>query len=463
MGRILLIDRDAERASMTEHVLRPVLREIKVAHSLSGAMAALEGARFDVVIVRVEAERVRSAQEIDVTDITRMIDDGRKLGGRQDWLLMALVDQPDSMLQTMLDDAGFDDIVCEPVHPMQLASRVSTLLRLATMWRELLRRQRTARLFTANSPAASDVNLELERPGLHPGPRAHPSILAFDMTGGGRRALRVHLHHHATVSWATAEDDALGALFTSNVDACLLLASDDFDAALRFAETVRHSVSLFNLPLLIMARAMTHQQMDRAFKAGVTDVIIGDDFPQDFQYRFASHVRLERLRGTLVHAYERAANSASRDSVSGVYTHGFAMAHLDQAIADSRALNHPLTVALCRIDNMDEINRRFGYHAGDHVLGQVGVVLRQALRGEDLAARLTGREFMLIFPDTPDSRARLALGRVLSILRFSPLALPEQAQGGLHLRVSSACLGRGQEESARELLRALSSRRRVAA
>jgi diguanylate cyclase (GGDEF)-like protein len=68
-----------------------------------------------------------------------------------------------------------------------------------------------------------------------------------------------------------------------------------------------------------------------------------------------------------------------------------------------------LTVLLCDLDRLKEINDRFGHALGDRVLSLVGDVLRERVRVGDLPARLGGDEFGVICPDTGlDAAAALA-------------------------------------------------------
>lgn len=60
----------------------------------------------------------------------------------------------------------------------------------------------------------------------------------------------------------------------------------------------------------------------------------------------------------------------------------------------------PLTVLAVDIDHFKRINDRYGHDAGDKVLVETANALAEALRKQDVVARLGGEEFVVLLPDT---------------------------------------------------------------
>ena len=60
--------------------------------------------------------------------------------------------------------------------------------------------------------------------------------------------------------------------------------------------------------------------------------------------------------------------------------------------------HRPLSVILLDIDHFKSFNDTWGHQAGDALLGQIGIVLRNALRSVDRPARYGGEEFVVICP-----------------------------------------------------------------
>ncbi|MCS6906879.1 MAG: diguanylate cyclase [Anaerolineales bacterium] len=92
-------------------------------------------------------------------------------------------------------------------------------------------------------------------------------------------------------------------------------------------------------------------------------------------------------------------SQAIRDPLTGLYNRRYMEETLEREIR--RAARHQYSVGLimCDIDQMKPINDRFGHDAGDVVLRHIGSLMKKIFRGEDVACRYGGDEFMIILPE----------------------------------------------------------------
>ena len=100
-----------------------------------------------------------------------------------------------------------------------------------------------------------------------------------------------------------------------------------------------------------------------------------------------------KLRATLQH-------QSTRDPLTQLYNRRYLLEAFEREL--SRSLRSKKSVALLAldIDNFKRYNDSNGHDAGDHVLREFGAMLRQTIRGSDIACRYGGEEFVLLLPDS---------------------------------------------------------------
>jgi diguanylate cyclase (GGDEF)-like protein len=99
---------------------------------------------------------------------------------------------------------------------------------------------------------------------------------------------------------------------------------------------------------------------------------------------------------------------------------------LADELARAERYTRPLSVILLDIDHFKSFNDTRGHQAGDALLGQIGIVLRNALRSVDRPARYGGEEFVIICPETGPDEARLIAERIRRSVAETAFALPNQ-------------------------------------
>lgn len=90
-----------------------------------------------------------------------------------------------------------------------------------------------------------------------------------------------------------------------------------------------------------------------------------------------------------------------RDPLTGLYNRRYMEESLEREARRARRRNTSIGIIMLDIDHFKEFNDRYGHEAGDMVLKELGFFLQQRTRGEDIACRYGGEEFLLILPETP--------------------------------------------------------------
>lgn len=97
--------------------------------------------------------------------------------------------------------------------------------------------------------------------------------------------------------------------------------------------------------------------------------------------------------------YQNIKELAIKDSLTGLYTHKHILERLDEELKRCLANEDSLSVLMLDIDFFKKYNDRYGHLAGDIVLKNLSLWLKDALKGQDaIIGRFGGEEFLLILP-----------------------------------------------------------------
>ena len=118
---------------------------------------------------------------------------------------------------------------------------------------------------------------------------------------------------------------------------------------------------------------------------------------QELEQRLcASKLEITALQESL----EAVRNESLTDPLTQLANRKFFDTMLENAIADARDKNEPLSLLLTDIDYFKKFNDSYGHLTGDQVLRLVAMSVKQNVKGQDTAARYGGEEFAVILPNT---------------------------------------------------------------
>lgn len=132
---------------------------------------------------------------------------------------------------------------------------------------------------------------------------------------------------------------------------------------------------------------------------------------------------LTRRSHALQQALEEIAQLKRLDMVTGLANRAVLDQRMEEEIRRWERSRRPLALLLMDIDNFSSINENYSREVGDEVLGHVATMLKQAVRGVDLAVRYGGQEFALLLPETNEMGAIIVAERIRMELA-SQLILP---------------------------------------
>jgi len=115
----------------------------------------------------------------------------------------------------------------------------------------------------------------------------------------------------------------------------------------------------------------------------------------------------ERLQAqkALVESEALLRKQSVRDHMTGLFNRRYMEETLDRELARALRKNLPLSVLMVDVDEFKHINDRFGHAAGDAILRELGKVLLEHVRAEDISSRYGGDEFIIVMPDATAAMA----------------------------------------------------------
>lgn len=102
----------------------------------------------------------------------------------------------------------------------------------------------------------------------------------------------------------------------------------------------------------------------------------------------------------------------------------------------------PPCVALIDVDRFKQINDNYSHQVGDAVLKRIGQILKSHVREEDMAARLAGDEFVIVFKNAELRVAQQVCARIRSAVQsFDWSVIAQGLQSGISVGVVAALPG----------------------
>ena len=138
-----------------------------------------------------------------------------------------------------------------------------------------------------------------------------------------------------------------------------------------------------------------------------------------------------RLRETL-------RDQSIRDALTGLYNRRYLEETLDREIRRAERTGQPLGIVMFDIDLFKQFNDAFGHGAGDHLLRDIGALLRTLSRREDIACRYGGDEFVIALLGTTLEDARQRAEEIRNAARHLDIRYQDGAVGSVTLSLGVA-------------------------
>jgi len=138
----------------------------------------------------------------------------------------------------------------------------------------------------------------------------------------------------------------------------------------------------------------------------------------------------------VVAANKKLENAALHDPLTGLPNRLFISKYLEEKIRSADKKNNIIAVAHIDLDNFKKINDTYGHSAGDFMLVQMSLRMKEWINGDKMIARVGGDEFLLISNDCQspldiESEINSLLSALVQPLNFEGITLQTGASIGV--------------------------------
>jgi diguanylate cyclase (GGDEF)-like protein len=105
-------------------------------------------------------------------------------------------------------------------------------------------------------------------------------------------------------------------------------------------------------------------------------------------------------------AREKLKELATVDGMTGLFNRRYLENVLERECRRASRSGRQLSVVMMDVDHFKRFNDTWGHDGGDAVLHDLAELMRSMFRGEDVACRYGGEEFVVLLADTPLDDAR---------------------------------------------------------
>ncbi|MBU7584600.1 MAG: response regulator [Nostoc sp. TH1S01] len=172
-------------------------------------------------------------------------------------------------------------------------------------------------------------------------------------------------------------------------------------------QVVRNDPRWSNLPVLFLSAHRDMQIVQSVFAAGADDYVTKPIVEPELLARVLC--RLERSQ--IIRKF------AEIDALTGITNRRKSVQELNRLLHLAERQNQPFYFAVLDLDRFKYINDQYGHDAGDQVLSQLGKLLKQSFRQEDVVARWGGEEFVVGLYGITQQQVLKRLNDFLDILR----------------------------------------------
>ena len=199
---------------------------------------------------------------------------------------------------------------------------------------------------------------------------------------------------------------------------------------------------LGDVPLLFLSGTTNAEQRVRLLNGGACDLISKPFDAAELIARLRLHLRIKQLQDELRDKNEILSQMSTTDSLTGLRSRRYFDELIQLEFLRARRYESPLGLLMADIDFFKRANDEHGHLGGDAILRGIAKLLREMLRGTDVACRFGGEELAVVMPHNPVEGCRTMAERWRRRVECARFDGPGAAGMKVTLSIGVAAYGR---------------------
>ncbi len=325
-----------------------------------------------------------------------------------------------------IDTTVFDSVIFPPAHVTQIANRVSSMIRLGQMEREIIRRVDTLR-------EDFNINYELTDEALR-----NPFRILFIGKASPDFMVIINALQKKNVEVVAAftSFSAFDFLHERTFDAVVMNALEQSEPALTISETMRRNAKLFHVPTLFLVNPDKFEDYDLAYQKGARDIISSGADTEEISGRILELANYHRIHSQLKREFGNVGGKDCLDAETGVFNAAFFTAHLRRVCETMRLTQEPISLMAIRV----RPNAHFEISATkiNEAIAQIGTMLKSLVRMQDITARMDADVFMIAFPSQDRASVEPVIDRISGIVDCAAFESGDAEKGAFIMTLETA-------------------------
>jgi two-component system cell cycle response regulator len=287
-------------------------------------------------------------------------------------------------------EAGAEEFLTKPVKKVELIARIRSMLQLKEYREQLDIHKQSGALFSQAAGEDMSNKLDLDKA---------PHVLLVEDNEIDRNIILKALEKEfLRLETAKNGQEAISCIQSGEVDLVLLdILLPDING-FEICKRLKTMDTAKDIPVIVITCLDDIDSKITGVKLGADDFLIKPIDTRELNARIKVLLDKKDQLDKLRTHYEYALSSASIDSLTGLYNHGYFKKFLSLEVKRSLRQQYPVSLLMIDIDEFKLFNDTLGHVKGDDILHNLGNLIRSVIREVDLTARYGGDEFVVILP-----------------------------------------------------------------